>query len=129
MPGTATTPRSGTELQDKVVELAKGLGLEAKIETQAAYRVWGAKRSIDVVVAQEKTGKSLGIECKYQNTSEIDEDRILAIIEDIKSWPVRGILVIHGDGFSPGMQSYLMATGSTVWFDDLEGWLRLYFAL
>jgi len=27
------------------------------------------------------------------------------------------------------MQGYLMATGKVVWFQDLEDWLRLYFAL
>jgi hypothetical protein len=129
MMGKGTTSRNGKELEARVVELAEQLGLEAKTGVKATYRVWGTKRNIDVVIVQEKTGKSLGIECKYQGARETDEDKILAVIEDIKFWPIRGIMVIHGEGFSPGMQRYLMATGKTVWFDDLKDWLCLYFAL
>ena len=129
MPGTGAAPHSGKELQDKVVELAKKLGLKARTEVIAARRLWGAKRRIDVVLVHEETGKNLGIECKYQKTSGTAEEKIPATIDDIKSWPIPGIVVIHGEGFSSNMQGYLMATGKVVWFDDLEDWLRLYFAL
>ncbi len=37
--------------------------------------------------------------------------------------------VIDGEGSSSNMVGYLMATGKVIWFDDLEDWLRLYFAL
>lgn len=129
MAGKGTAPRSGKELQQKVVELAKELGLKAETEVTAARRLWGAKRHIDVVLTCEKTGKNLGIECKYQATSGTAEEKIPATIKDIESWPIPGIVVIYGKGFSSNMQGYLMATGKVVWFDDLEDWLRLYFAL
>lgn len=129
MAGTGTAPHSGRELQEKVVELAEKLGLKAKTEVTAARRLWGSKRRIDVVVVQEETGKNLGIECKYQRTSGTAEEKIPATIEDIESWPIPGIVVIHGKGFSSNMQGYLMATGKVIWFDDFEDWLRLYFAL
>jgi len=91
MAGKGTAPRSGKELQDKVVELARNLGLQAKVEVTAARRLWGAKRHIDVVVVQEKSGRNLGIECKYQRTSGTAEEKIPATIKDIESWPILAV--------------------------------------
>ena len=34
-----------------------------------------------------------------------------------------------GEGFSANMTSYLHSTGKVVSFEDLEGWLRLFFGL
>lgn len=129
MPGKATAPHSGNELKNKVVELAQNLGLKADTEVTAARRLWGARRRIDVVLSQEKTGKNLGIECKYQDQKGTAEEKIPATIKDIESWPIPGIIVIDGPGFSENMQGYLMSTGKVVWFEDLEDWLKLYFAL
>ena len=129
MPGKGTAPRQGEVLQKKVVALAQSLGLKADTQVVAARRLWGAKRHIDVVVSHEKTGRNLGIECKYQATRGSAEEKIPATIKDMESWPIPGIVVIDGAGFSANMQGYLMATGKVVWLDDLEGWLRLYFAL
>jgi hypothetical protein len=129
MAGKGTAPRSGKELQQKVVELAEKLGLKARTEVTAARRLWGAERHIDVVVTHERTGKNLGIECKFQATAGTAEEKIPATIKDIESWPMPGIVVIHGKGFSANMRGYLMSTGKVVWLDDLEDWLCLYFAL
>ena len=129
MPGRATARRQGDVLREKVVALAKQLGLNAQTEVPAARRLWGAKRHIDVVVSHEKSGKNLGIECKYQATRGTAEEKIPATIKDMASWPIPGIVVIDGAGFSANMRGYLMATGKVVWLDDLEAWLRLYFAL
>ncbi|MCP4167499.1 MAG: hypothetical protein GY759_16640 [Chloroflexi bacterium] len=68
MPGRGTAPRSGEQLKQRVVELAEQLGLKTDTEVNAARRLWGAKRRIDVVLTYEKTGKILGVECKYQKT-------------------------------------------------------------
>lgn len=129
MPGKETAPRAGKALQQKVVELAKRLGLKAEIEVTAARRIWGAKRRIDVVVTQEQSRKKLGIECKAQGGGGTAEEKVLATIKDIESWPIPGIVVIEGEGYSHNMRGYLMSTGKVVWFDDLEEWLRLFFGL
>jgi hypothetical protein len=129
MAGKGTAPKSGDELKNKVADLARSLGLKADTEVVAARRLWGAKRHIDVVVIQEKTGKNLGIECKFQGGSGSAEEKIPATVSDIEFWPIPGIVVIDGEGFSSNMQGYLMSTGKVVWFDDLEDWLKLYFAL
>jgi hypothetical protein len=105
------------------------LGLKAETEVKAARRLWGSIRKIDVVLTEEKSGKRLGIECKFQTTPGTAEEKILAVVQDIQYWPIPGIVVIDGKGFSQNMQGYLMSTGKVVWFEDLEAWLKLYFGL
>lgn len=129
MPGKGTAPRSGDELKRRVVALAQSLNLKAETEVKAARRLWGQRRFIDVVVTDPKSGKRLGIECKYQATGGTAEEKIPATIQDIAHWPIPGIIVIDGEGFSSNMQGYLMSTGKVVWFNDLEDWLRLHFGL
>jgi hypothetical protein len=129
MPGRGSAPRAGKALQQKVVALAEQLGLKAETEVTAARRIWGAKRHIDVVLTQTQTRKKLGIECKAQAEGGTAEEKVLATIKDIESWPIPGIVVIEGEGYSDNMRGYLMSTGKVVWFNDLADWLRLFFSL
>lgn len=129
MAGKAAAVQSGSELKRRVVELGKALGLQVQTEVTAARRLWGSKRHIDVVYTQEHTGKKLGIECKFQGRGGTVEEKILATIKDLEAWPIPGIVVIEGEGFSENMQGYLMSTGKVIWFEDLEDWCRLYFSL
>lgn len=129
MAGRGTAPRKGEELKRRVAELGKKMGLEVDTEVKAARRLWGSRRHIDVVYTHRETKKKLGIECKTQAEGGTAEEKILATIKDIESWPIPGIVVIEGEGFSKNMQGYLMSTGKVVWFDDLEEWCRLYFSL
>ncbi|HEY3381709.1 MAG TPA: hypothetical protein VGK32_08070 [Vicinamibacterales bacterium] len=57
------------------------------------------------------------------------EEKIPSTILDINAWPIPGILVFAGEGFSAQMRSYLYSTGKAVGFEDLEAWLRLFFGL
>ena len=129
MPGGKNATSSGDELKQRVVSVGEQLNLDAKTEVKAARRLWGAKRRIDVVLRQKETGKLRGIECKYQRTSGSAEEKIPATIEDIRHWPIQGIVVMDGPGFSENMKGFLMATGKAVWFEDLTDWLRLYFSI
>lgn len=78
---------------------------------------------------KQKEGRRLGIECKFQATPGTAEEKIPATIQDIAYWPIPGIVVIDGEGFSENMVGYLMASGKVVWFEELEDWLRLFFGL
>ncbi len=111
MPGKGTAPKSGDELKQRVVAIAQSLGLKAQTEVRAARRLWGQQRHIDVVITDEKSGKRLGVECKFQATAGTAEEKIPATIQDIAHWPIPGIVVIDGEGFSANMQGYLMSTG------------------
>jgi len=129
MAGKAKAVRSGAELRDQVAELGRTLGLEAEIEVQVGRRIWGARRRIDVVLRHPATQVSLGVECKYQGTQGSAEEKIAATLSDIQAWPIRGIVVFSGDGFSANMSAYLLSTGMAVELTDARRWMELYFGL
>lgn len=129
MAGRATAVASGAELTARVVELASRLGLDARTEVIVGRRLWGAMRRIDVVLTRASTGKTLGIECKYQGGGGSAEEKVPATIQDIAAWPIPGIVVFGGAGYSPNMIAYFHATGKVVALEELEPWLRLFFGL
>mgnify|MGYP003412704974 FL=1 len=129
MPGRDTAVASGKDLQGQVAALGCDLGLTVDTEVEVGRRVWGARRKIDVVLKHKETRVSLGIECKYQGVVGSAEEKIPATIQDIRAWPIRGIVVYSGTGFSTNMESYLLSTGMAVELCDLKPWLELYFGL
>ncbi len=129
MPGRSTAVASGHQLRDKVAALGRELGLSVETEVEVGRRIWGTKRRIDVVLKHPDTRVSLGIECKYQGGPGTAEQKVPATIEDIRAWPIRGIVVYAGQGFTETMKSYLLSTGMAVELNDLKKWLELYFGL
>jgi len=111
------------------VDLARTLNLDAEPEVYVGRRIWGAQRRIDVVITDPTTRKRLGVECKFQGGAGTAEEKIPATIEDIRSWPIDGIVVFAGTGISANMRAYLLSTGKAVELPDLEVWLRFYFGL
>jgi PD-(D/E)XK nuclease superfamily protein len=129
MAGGARAVSSGDGLVKAVCEMGANLNLEVKQQYKVARRIWGAERNIDVILRNPTSGKTLGIECKFQDVRGTTEEKIPTTIQDIKAWPIDGIVVFAGEGFTDNMKSYLVSTGKAVAFEDLEPWLRLYFAL
>src|SRR4030095_2330765 len=129
MPGRGRAVASGDQLAKVVAELGLELGLEVKQQVKVARRIWGAERRIDVVLIAPQSRKTLGIECKYQGGGGSAEEKIPATIQDIKAWPIPGIVVFSGEGFTQNMRSYLISTGSAVQLADLKPWLCLFFGL
>ena len=129
MSGKAKAVENGNQLRDQVAAIGKSLGLDTDIEVKVGRRIWGAKRSIDVVLKDPTTRIFLGIECKYQGSKGSAEEKIPATIEDIKAWPIRRVVVYGGEGFSNNMQSYLLSTGMAIELCDIKKWLGLYFGL
>lgn len=129
MAGTGKAVRDGEDLVKRVKALAESLGLEGKEQYRVARRLWGAERKIDIVLRNATNGKTLGVECKFQATGGTAEEKIPTTIQDIKAWPIDGIVVFAGEGFTDNMKSFLVSTGKAVEFQDLEPWLRLYFGL
>jgi hypothetical protein len=121
--------KNSNELISSIVELAKNLGLETREEYNVAKRIWGSNRNIDVILRDPKTSKVLGIECKFQKTPGTIEEKLPATIEDIKAWPMDGIVVYGGEGITANMKSYLVSTGKALEFEELESWFKLYFGL
>jgi hypothetical protein len=129
MPGQKTAIKTGAQLKREVMTLAERLGLRAREEVKVGRRLWGAIRSIDVVVTDPKTSKMLGIECKAQAGGGSAEEKIPATIQDIVAWPIPGIVVFAGQGFSQNMRAYLHSTGRAVAMEDLKSYLELFFAI
>src|SRR3954449_6785974 len=129
MPGIAKAVYNGDDLVKEFVKLARGLELETKEQVRVARRIWGAIRRIDVVVTHPQTRKTLGIECKYQAVGGTAEEKIPAIINDIAAWPIPGLVVFSGEGFTENMKNFLVSTGKAVEFPEVEPWLRLFFGL
>lgn len=129
MAGTGAAVASGDELERKVVDLARSLGLEAETQVRVGRRVWGAERFIDVVITNPADRRRLGVECKFQGGPGSAEEKIPTTILDIAAWPIAGIVVFEGSGFSANMRAYLVASGKAVEMEDLGPWLRLYFGL
>ncbi len=129
MAGGAKAVSSGDELAKRVCELGDKLGLEVREQVRVARRVWGAVRHIDVVLKNKASGKTLGVECKFQGSGGTAEEKVPATIQDINAWPIEGLVVFAGEGFTQNMKSFLISTGKAVEFEDLEPWLRLYFSL
>jgi len=129
MAGKATAVKSGDDLVRAVASLANSLGLQVRTQVRVARRIWGAVRRIDVVLTHTEIRRTLGVECKFQGVIGTAEEKIPSTIQDIGAWPIRGLVVFSGEGFSPNMRSFLIASGKAVEFLELREWLALYFGL
>jgi len=119
----------GKDLETEVAALARSLGLETRMQVKVGRRLWGAERRIDIVLTEPVTRKRLGIECKFQAVAGTAEEKIPTTIQDIASWPIAGLVVFSGEGFSHAMKGFLVSSGRAVEYSDLESWLRLFFGL
>ena len=129
MAGRGKAPRQGEILAEAVIQVGEDLGLEIHEQFEVGRRIWGAKRSIDVLLIHKETRKALGIECKFQSEPGSVEEKIPATIKDIEAWPIPGLVVFAGDGFSENMKAFLISTGKAIEFEALEPWLCLFFGL
>lgn len=129
MAGKSAAVHNGKDLENAVVEIGRKLGLAVKTQVTVGKRIWGAVRQIDVVLTDPTTRQSIGLECKYQGSGGSAEEKIPTTIKDIGAWPIKGLVVFHGEGFSSNMRAYLFSTGLAVELEDLETWLRLFFGL
>ena len=129
MPGRKKATGAGTDLRRRVARLVRALGLEAREEVRVGRRIWGSLRHIDVVATDPASRKAIGLECKHQSEPGTAEEKVPALIRDIEAWPIPGLVVFDGAGFSANMTTYLHSTGKAVLFEDLEDWLRLFFGL
>ena len=129
MAGKAAAVASGDALVKDVAALGRSLGLQAREQFRAGRRIWGAERRIDVILTDPESRKRLGVECKYQGSAGSAEEKIPTTLQDIAAWPIPGIVVFAGEGFSPNMRSFLIGSGRAVQLEDLEPWLRLFFGM
>ena len=121
--------RSGADLERAVAQVGEALGLEVETQVVMGDRIWGPRRHVDVVLSKQDSERIIGIECKYQRVSGSVEEKIPLTVEDIEDWPIRGIVVLHGEGFSRDFKPFLRGRGRIVEVRRLVEWLRFYFRL
>ncbi len=118
---------SHNELLAEVCEAIEGLGLLARRKTNVGRTIWGSNRTIDVVATDPDTGERLGIQCRYQGSSGTTYEKTPAQIDDIRAWPIRGIVVLAGEEFAEDFKGFLRATGLAIELDELDVWLKMFF--
>lgn len=121
--------KSGRQLERAVEKLGETFGLEVYPQHRSGTRIWGRNRRIDIMLRDPEQRLRLGIECKYQGVSGSAEEKIPATIQDIEAWAMRGVVVIHGEGFSKSFPAFAIASGKVMWFEDLPDFLIDYFDL
>lgn len=129
MAGKGQAVANGAALEGRVKEIASTLGLTVRSQVRVGRRLWGAERRIDLVLTDQDTRRALGVECKYQRTKGTAEEKLPSVIADMAAWPISGIIVFAGPGFSMNLRQYLYSTGKAVDLDDLAEWLHLFFGL
>ena len=117
------------DLVAHIAAIAGELGLETRTRVPMGRKIWGRKRTVDVIVRDPRQPIRLGIACMFQSQQGTAEERSLATLEDMEAWPIRGLLVFAGDGYSEGFTAYLRARGSAVGLEELETWLQFFFDL
>ena len=127
-PGQDQAASTGAAFEDKVAEVIDRLGLSYLRQVKMGVSILGRRRRADFLV-YDHAGKSLGIECKYQQTAGSAEDKLVHTIIDFDARPVSHILVFGGEGFSKNIKGYLLSTGKAVELKELRNYLVFYFGL
>jgi hypothetical protein len=119
---------TGAAFEAEVAEVIRQLGLSYLHQVKMGVSILGRRRVADFLV-YDRAGKSLGIECKYQQTAGSAEDKLVHTITDFDARPVSHILVFGGEGFSKNIKGYLLSTGKAVELEELRNYLVFYFGL
>jgi len=127
-PGQDQAVSAGTAFEAKVAKVIQQVGLSYIRQVKMGVSILGRKRVADFLV-YDRAGKSLGIECKYQQTRGSAEDKLVHTITDFDARPVSHILVFGGEGFSKNIKGYLLSTGKAVELKQLRNYLVFYFGL
>jgi hypothetical protein len=127
-PGQDQSVSTGAAFEAAVAKVIQQLGLSYIRQVKMGVSILGRRRVADFLV-YDRAGKSLGIECKYQQTAGSAEDKLVHTITDFEARPVSHILVFGGEGFSRNIKGYLLSTGKAVELEQLRNYLVFYFGL
>jgi hypothetical protein len=127
-PGRDQPVSTGVAFEAEVAKVIQQLGLSYLRQVKMGVSILGRRRLADFLV-YDRAGKSLGIECKYQQTAGSAEDKLVHTITDFDARPVSHILVFGGEGFSKNIKGYLLSTGKAVELKQLRNYLVFYFGL
>lgn len=127
-PPSEKRPPRGTSFEAEVETVIRRLPLSYLRQVKMGASILGRGRVADFLVYDD-TGRSLGIECKFQQASGSAEDKLVHTVTDFDARPVKHILVFGGEGFSKNIKGYLLSTGKAVEVSQLRNYLVFYFSL
>ena len=119
---------TGASFEARVEKIIRSLGLSYLRQVKMGASILGRRRITDFLVYDD-AGRSLGVECKFQQVPGSAEDKLVHTITDFEARPVKHILVFGGDGFSRNIRGYLLSTGKAVELSQLRSYLVFYFSL
>jgi hypothetical protein len=119
---------TGVAFESQVEAVIQALNLSYLRQVRMGVSILGRRRIADFLV-YDASGKSLGIECKFQQGPGSAEDKLVHTITDLDSRPVKHILVFGGKGFSRNIRGYLLSTGKALELGELRNYLVFYFGL
>jgi len=119
---------TGASFEARVEKIIRSLGLSYLRQVKMGASILGRRRITDFLVYDD-AGRSLGIECKFQQVPGSAEDKLVHTITDFDARPVKHILVFGGEGFSRNIRGYLLSTGKAVELSQLRSYLVFYFSL
>jgi len=119
---------TGASFEARVEKIIRSLGLSYLRQVKMGASILGRRRITDFLVYDD-AGRSLGVECKFQQVPGSAEDKLVHTITDFDARPVKHILVFGGEGFSRNIRGYLLSTGKAVELSQLRSYLVFYFSL
>jgi hypothetical protein len=119
---------AGASFEAEVEKVIRGLPLSYLRQVKMGASILGRRRIADFLVYND-AGRSLGIECKFQQGPGSAEDKLVHTITDFDARPIKHILVFGGEGFSRNVRGYLLSTGKAVELSQLRNYLVFYFGL
>jgi hypothetical protein len=85
-------------------------GVDVYEEVSLGTSTLGKTRRIDLLALQPSTGRSLAIECKYQDSAGTADEKIPYALDELRALRVPGAIVYAGSGFSDGVLHLLQSS-------------------
>jgi hypothetical protein len=85
-------------------------GIEVYEEVSLGTSTLGKTRRIDLLLLQRSSGKSLAIECKYQDSAGTADEKIPYALDELRALRIPGAIVYAGSGFSDGVLHLLQSS-------------------
>lgn len=105
-------PNPGNAFQKAIIETIRSWNiphLHLYSEVAVGSRFVGSRRKIDLVA--EYQGKTVGIECKTQQTSGTAYQKLSYTLEDAHKTPIPCIIVFSGHHIQPDVKAQLVSSG------------------
>lgn len=104
----------GNEYRDLVarylVATYEERGLEVYDEVTIGTSILGKPRRTDLLVLHRESGRSLALECKYQDSSGTVDEKIPYALSDLQAMRMPAVVAYAGAGFSEGVLHLLQAS-------------------